>query len=184
MLGMAPEYKRWRYFGSRLWKDGAMASHPTGSWSIEPTSLVTLTTEKIGPTSLEVRAPVTGGHLEVTAKKALLRLELSLAKLKASNFLMQGAARALIKRYDGDALIFDASGAITAVPWQVSGQARAGSVDIPMTVEATPNPVSTPRQLTLGGTVTMEDIEIPIPGLSGISSVTFSLAGLVGLSPA
>ena len=159
-----------------------MASHPTGNWSIEPTSLVTLTTEKIGPTSLEVRAPVTGGHLEVTAKKALLRLELSLAKLKASNFLMQGAARALVKRYNGDALIFDASADVSSMPWQVSGQARAGTVDIPMSVEATPNPAAAPRQLKLGGTVTMEDIEIPIPGLSGISSVTFTLDGLVGLS--
>lgn len=159
-----------------------MAAHPTGNWTIEPTSLVTMTTEKIGPTSLEVRAPVTGGRLEVTAKQALLRLELSLAKLKASNFLMQGAARALVKRYDGDVLIFDAAGEVTTPPWRVSGQAQAGSVDIPMTVEATPNPMSSPRQLHLGGTVTMEDIEIPIPGLSGISSVTFTLDGLVGLS--
>ncbi len=159
-----------------------MSSHPTGTWIIEPTSLVTLTTEKIGPTSLEVRAPVTGGRLEVTAKKALVRLELSLAKLKASNFLMQGAARALVKRYDGDALIFDASGEVTTLPWRVSGQAQAGSVDIPMTVEATPNPAAAPRQLQLGGTVTMEDIEIPIPGLSGISTVTFTLDGLVGLT--
>ena len=159
-----------------------MSSHPIGTWTIEPTSLVTLTTEKIGPTSLEVRAPVTGGRLEVTAKKALLRLELSLAKLKASNFLMQGAARALVKRYDGDALIFDASGEVASTPWHVSGQAQAGTVDIPMTVEATPNPLSAPRQLKLGGTVTMEDIEIPIPGLSGISTVTFTLDGLVGLT--
>jgi hypothetical protein len=160
-----------------------MADHSTGTWSIEPTSLVTMTTEKIGPTSLQVRAPVTGGRLEVTAKQALLRLELSLAKLKASNFLMQGAARALVKRYDGDALIFDASGEVASLPWHVSGQARAGSVDVPMTVDATPNPAASPRQLKLGGTVTMEDIEIPIPGLSGISTLTFSLDGLVGLTP-
>lgn len=161
-----------------------MSSHPTGTWSIEPKSLVTMTTEKIGPTTLEVKAPVTGGRLEVTAKEALLRLELSLAKLKASNFLMQGAARALVKRYDGDSLIFDASGGLTTVPWQVSGQARAGSVDVPMTVEATPSPQASPRQLKLGGTITMEDIEIPIPGLSGISSITFTLDGLVGLAKA
>ena len=159
-----------------------MTTHPTGTWSIEPSSLVTLTTERIGPTTLQVRAPVTGGRLEVSASRALLRLELSLAKLKASNFLMQGAARALVKRYDGDALVFEASGSVASTPWQVSGQARAGSVDIPMSVEATPSPIAEPRQLSLGGTITMEDIEIPIPGLSGISSVTFSLEGLVDLS--
>jgi len=33
----------------------------------------------------------------------------------------------------------------------------------------------------VGGTVTMNDIEIPIPGLSGISSVTFDLTGLLDL---
>lgn len=158
-----------------------MAKHAIGTWNIEPNTLVTLKTERMGPTSLEVRAPVTGGHLQIDAKAVLLRLELSLAKLKASNFLMQGAARALVKRYDGDLLIFDASGAVGATPWQVAGQARAGTVDVPMTVQATPAPITAPLQVKLGGTVTMEGIEIPIPGLSGISSITFDLDGLVGL---
>jgi hypothetical protein len=159
-----------------------MTKHATGLWTIEPKSLVTLKTERLGPTSLEVRAPVSGGHLKIDAKSVLLRLELSLAKLKASNFLMQGAARALVKRYDGDLLIFDARGELGATPWHVSGQARAGSVDVPMTVQATPAPITAPQQVKLGGTVTMEDIEIPIPGLSGITSITFDLDGLVGLS--
>ncbi len=63
----------------------------------------------------------------------------------------------------------------------VEGNAKAGQVDVPMAVEATPEPGEDPRQLLLGGTVTMNDISIPIPGLSGISSVTFSLDGTVGL---
>jgi len=36
----------------------------------------------------------------------------------------------------------------------------------------------------LGGTVTMEDISIPVPGLSGITSVTFSIDGTVDLRSA
>jgi hypothetical protein len=106
---------------------------------------------------------------------------MSLEKLKASNFLMQGAARALIKRFDGDLLIFEAEGSAADHPWTVSGNAKAGQVDVPMSVEATPQPGDDPSTLLLGGSVTMNDISIPIPGLSGISSVTFNLAGSVGL---
>ena len=155
-------------------------SESTGNWTIEPGSPITLQTHDF-PTSLEVSAPVTGGGLHVAKSTVLLRIEMSLEKLKASNFLMQGAARALIKRFDGDLLIFEAEGSAADHPWTVSGNAKAGQVDVPMSVEATPQPDDDPSTLLLGGSVTMNDISIPIPGLSGISSVTFSLAGSVGL---
>lgn len=154
---------------------------PPGTWTIEPGALIKLQTEKIGPTSLEVTAPVTGGRLHVAPATVLLHLEMSLEKLKASNFLMQGAARALVKKFDGDLLIFEAEGKASAHPWAVSGNAKAGQVDVPMSVQATPQPGADPRQLLLGGTVTMDDISIPVPGLSGITSVTFTIDGTVGL---
>lgn len=154
-----------------------------GTWTIEPGSPITLQTREF-PTSLEVSAPVTGGQLHVATSSVRLRIEMSLEKLKASNFLMQGAARALVKRFDGDLLVFEAEGAASSHPWTVSGNAKAGQVDVPMSVEATPKPGDDPRQLLLGGTVTMNDISIPIPGLSGITSVTFSLDGTVSLRSA
>ncbi|MFY9330108.1 MAG: hypothetical protein WAO41_00325 [Candidatus Nanopelagicales bacterium] len=159
-----------------------MTSHATGQWEILPDELVTMRTEKLGPTSLEVRAPVVGGMLEIHPAKVLVRLELSLARLKASNFLMQGAARALVRRYDGDSLVFAAEGKAGALPWRVSGQAQAGTIDIPMTIDASPTPPTGPNTLQVGGTVTMNDVEIPIPGLSGISSITFDLNGILNLS--
>lgn len=156
---------------------------PDGTWSIQPGSPITLQTHDF-PTSLEVSAPVTGGRLHVATSTVRLRIEMSLEKLKASNFLMQGAARALVKRFDGDLLVFEAEGSASARPWAVSGTAHAGQVDVPMSVEATPQPGADPRQLLLGGTVTMNDISIPVPGLSGISSITFSLQGTVDLRTA
>lgn len=159
-------------------------SQPTGTWDIKPDTLIKLQTEKIGITSLEVTAPVTGGRLHVVTHTVSLRLEMSLEKLKASNFLMQGAARALVKKFDGDLLIFEAEGPSAVHPWAVSGNAKAGAVDVPMSVEATPQPGDAPSQLLLGGTVTMDDIAIPVPGLSGITSISFTIDGTVTLIPA
>lgn len=156
----------------------------SGTWDIKPGALITLQTEKIGMTSLEVTAPVTGGRLHVVTHSVEIMLELSLEKLKASNFLMQGAARALVKKFNGDQLLFDAKGSASAQPWEVSGNAKAGQVDVPMTVSATPQPTEHPAQLLLGGTVTMNDISIPIPGLGGINSVTFTIDGTVDLTRA
>ncbi|MFM7598982.1 MAG: hypothetical protein ACKO70_11540, partial [Actinomycetota bacterium] len=82
---------------------------PHGTWTIEPGSPITLQTHEF-PTSLEVSAPVTGGQLHVAKSAVRLRIEMSLERLKASNFLMQGAARALVKRFDGDLLVFEAEG--------------------------------------------------------------------------
>lgn len=157
---------------------------PSGTWTIEPGAPITLTTDELAGMQLQVSAPVTGGRLHVATSKVLIHLEMSLEKLKASNFLMQGAARALVKKFDGDLLVFEAEGSAHAHPWAVSGNARAGQVDVPMSVEATPKPGDDPRQLLLGGTVTMNDVKIPIPGLGGITSVTFSIEGTVGLQSA
>lgn len=159
-------------------------TQPTGTWDIQPNALITLQTEKLGLSRLEVTAPVTQGRLHVVTHTVSLHLEMSLEKLKASNFFMQGAARALVKKFNGDLLVFAAEGPSQSPPWEVSGNARAGQVDVPMAVQATPQPGEAPRQLLLGGTVTIEDVSIPIPGLSGINSVTFDISGTVVLLPA
>jgi hypothetical protein len=36
----------------------------------------------------------------------------------------------------------------------------------------------------IGGSVTMNDVRIPLPGMSGVSTITFDLDGQVHLRPA
>ena len=153
------------------------------SWQIDVRDkpLMQLTTDDFGKGTMKATAPIVGGAVAL-GSGVRIELELALGSLKTGNFVLQTAARALIKSYKGDRLVFEAEGDPDRTPWQVSGSARSGSLDIPMTVIATPAPEM--AALTIGGSVTLEDVSIPLPGLSGTSSVTFALDGRVRLTPA
>jgi hypothetical protein len=48
-------------------------------------------------------------------------------------------------------------------------------------VIVTPSPSM--DELHISGSITMDDVEIPLPGMSGASSITFTLDGKVRLRP-
>lgn len=152
-------------------------------WSIDVRDKpqMQLTTDDFGKGTMTATAPIVAGAVALDSA-VRIELELALGSLKTGNFVLQTAARALIKSYRGDRLTFAAEGDPAATPWQVTGSARSGTLDIPMTVIATP--AAEMRELHLGGSVSLNDVSIPLPGLTGTSSVTFVLDGRVRLTPA
>jgi hypothetical protein len=167
---------------------GTGAAHPTGSWALRPDDrpLIRLTSQRVGLVSLDVTAPVVVCQLNLAEETAELVLQLSLNELKTGNFLMQGAARALVRKFDGDALTFDATGAGGPAPWAVAGIAHSGHVDVPLEIKASPvGPGGDPMShLHLTGTAVMEEVNIPLPGIGRIKDFTFAVEGRVGLDPA
>ncbi len=167
-----------------------MSSHGaplTGSWTMvtDDRPLIRLTSQRVGLVTLDVTAPLVMGRLDVGDDAAEVALQLSLNSLKTSNFLMQGAARALVRKFDGDALTFDASGESGPGPWTVSGIAHSGHVDVPLQVTATPDGRDDPMShLHLTGTAVMEEVNIPLPGIGRIKDFTFAVEGRVGIVPA
>jgi len=153
------------------------------SWTIDVRDkpVMRLVTGDLGPGQTTATAPITGGEVRLGGG-VRIRLELDLGSLKTGNFLTQTGARALIKKYKGDRLVFEAMSAQEVAPWEVSGAALSGTLEIPMTVIATP--AAEMAALQIGGTVTMNDVRIPLPGMSGVSSITFDLDGRVHLRPA
>ena len=133
------------------------------------------------PMTLVVKAPITAGTLTITAGVDFF-LELALLKLEAGNFAAKfgvGSARDLIRKNGGDSLSFQAKAEGDTGPWDLAGTAYAGTLEIPTKVIATPSPGM--DELHIGGTITMDDIEIPLPGMSGLNSITFTLDGKVRL---
>jgi hypothetical protein len=162
-----------------------MSPHLIGSWTAvtDDRPLIRLVSQRVGLVSLDVTAPLVMGRLDLDGEKSELQLQLSLNNLKTGNFLMQGAARSLVKRFDGDALVFDAVGTGGAFPWHVAGIAHSGHVDVPLDVNASPDggdddPMS---RLHVSGTAVMEEVNIPIPGIGRIKDFTFSVEGRFGL---
>jgi hypothetical protein len=163
-------------------------AHPTGSWIVltDESPLVRLQSQRIGLVSLDVTAPVVRGQLNLADERSELLLTLSLSRLKTGNLLMQGAARSLVKRFDGDALTFDATGDPGPAPWDVAGVAHSGHVDVPLQVTATPAGADHAPMtvLHLSGTAVMEEVNIPLPGIGRIRDFTFAVEARLGLAPA
>lgn len=154
----------------------------TGTWHIATNDkpMLQLTTKGM-PMTLAVKAPITAGSLSI-AQDADFFLELALLKMEAANLAARlgvGAARDLIKKHGGDVLTFEATAAGASGPWDLSGTAYAGTLEIPTAVIVTP--AAEMQTLHIGGTITMDDVEIPLPGMGGVSSITFVLDGKVKL---
>jgi hypothetical protein len=66
-------------------------------------------------------------------------------------------------------------------PWDLAGMAYAGTLEIPTKVTVTPS--ADFDELHISGRITMDDVEIPLPGMNGASSITFTLDGKVRLKP-
>jgi hypothetical protein len=160
-----------------------MVRRMTGTWHFvtDDKPMLHLTTSI--PMTLVVKAPITSGSLSITTGVDFF-LELALLKLEAGNFAAKfgvGSARDLIKKNGGDSLSFEAKAVGDTGPWELAGMAQAGTLEIPTKVTATPSLGM--DELHIGGSITMDDIELPLPGMSGLSSITFTLDGKVRLMP-
>jgi hypothetical protein len=140
---------------------------------------VHLKTQRIGLITLEVDAPVSAGHLHVGPDSSAFRIELALDRLSTPNPLLEKAARALVSRGNGEALVFDATGPGGAGSWSFSGDARAGDVVVPMSVDARLRDGGT---LDVTGEATFHDVHIPLPGLSHLKEISFAVSAALPIT--
>ena len=155
-----------------------------GRWSVHAVdgADVRLRSGRIGLMSVDVSAPVTAGDLHVAADQVRLRLTLALDKLR-TNFVMQSAARSLIKRNDAHALSYSGLGE-PGQPWQVSGAAVAGDVTVELSLTVTPvgppeNPMS---EIELVGSADIGTVHLPLPGLGTVDNFAFDVDARLSLS--
>lgn len=146
-----------------------------GSWlvdSIEDAD-VRLRSDRIGRIDVDVTAPVTAGSFRVEDAGVALDLSIALDRLRTSNFIMQAAARALISRHRAQDLRFAGTGP-TAQPWQVSGQATAGDVDLPLVLQIELI-AGAPVQIHLAGSARIGTVHLPLPGLGRVDDFGFEV---------
>jgi hypothetical protein len=156
-----------------------------GQWKIETVdgAMVRLRSGRIGLVSIDVKAPVSGGELRLTADAVQLTLRLALDELKTGNFLMQGAARSIVGRNDAHVLTYAGEGLDTGIPWHVTGHAKAGSVDVELTLAITPSgPAADPMaEIDVEGSASMGRVHLPLPGLGTVDDFAFDVDGRFAL---
>lgn len=155
-----------------------------GTWSVHAVdgADVRLRSGRIGLMSVDVSAPVTSGDLHVDAERVRLRLTLALDKLR-TNFVMQSAARSLVKRNDAHALSYEGHGTPGEQSWQVSGAAVAGDVTVELSLTVTPvGPAHDPMsEIDLVGSAELGTIHLPLPGLGTVDDFAFDVDARLAL---
>jgi hypothetical protein len=158
---------------------GTYDAHPDHS------SYVRMKTSRIGFTSFELEAPVSRCELEVLRDRSRLEVELALAELRTSNPLLQSAARSLLSSGNGDTLVFTAAGPGAGGELVYVGDAVVGDVVVPMTMRAeVTHDDGDLLVLSLSGDAEFRDVNIPLPGMSGVRTITTTLVGSLGVTRA
>ena len=145
---------------------------------------VRLRSRRIGLISVDVRAPVSAGDLQITASGTRLSLSLALDQLKTGSVLTERAARSLLRRNDARVLNYSGQGATGSSPWQVSGHAVAADVDIglTLTITAAGPPDDPMAQIELAGAANLGTVNVPLPGLGRLDDFSFRVDARLALS--
>lgn len=157
-----------------------------GSWQVETIdgADVRLRSGKVGLMDIDVSAPVSSGRLQLTDDAVHLTLHLDLGALK-THFLLQSAARSIVSRNNAQVLSYAGEGPTTALPWHVTGHAKAGSVDVELTLEIAPCGSATDPmgEIEVKGSASIGEVNLPLPGLGRIDDFAFDVDGRFVLSP-
>ena len=158
-----------------------------GSWSVHTVdgATVRLRSDRVRLMTVDVTAPVSGGELDVSPDAVHLALRLELDQLRTRNFLMQAAARSLISRHDAGLLVYRGEGIPGALPWPVRGRARAGDVELELSLAVTPcGPVADPMaEIELSGSANVGTVHLPLPGLGTVEDFSFDVDARLAMRP-
>jgi len=155
----------------------------SGSWDFTAVegADVRLRSGNVGVMNVDITAPLRQGSLRITAGKASLALVIALDQLRTGNFLTEHAARAFIAGYRAHDLVYDGGGAARKTPFQVSGQARAGQLDLTIGLSVSLLGGDQPSEVELTGSASFGRVHIPIPGIGTVDDLNIDIDARLAL---
>jgi hypothetical protein len=156
----------------------------SGNWLISAMdgADVRLRTGSIGLLNVDVMAPVRQGSLRIQAGLATLDLVIALDRLRTGNFLTEHAARSFLTGNDAHDLVYQAQGPAHSQPFEVSGQAQAGTLDLRIDLRVTLLGGSAPAEVELQGSASFGRVHIPIPGIGSVDDMNVDVDAKLALS--
>lgn len=131
--------------------------------------------------SVDVKAPVISGSLTVDHTGIEFELVLALDRLSTGNILMQAAARTLVTSHDAHRLTYTGSG-LTVTPWQVTGTATAGTIDVGLGLLIRPEgPARDVHTISIAGNANVGTVHLPLPGLGTVRDFAFDVEASLGV---
>lgn len=145
----------------------------TGIWNLPAIdgADVRLRSGSISMMSIDITAPVRSGSLSIQTSGVSLALIIALDKLRTGNFLAQAAARSLVTGNRAHDLVYEGTGAFTGASAAISGQAKAGDLDLTIDLTVTLLGGDSPTEVELAGATSFGRVHIPIPGVGTVDDL-------------
>jgi len=126
---------------------------------------------------LDVTAPVRAGELRLAGDDLHLDLTIALDKIKTGNFLTEHAARAFVAGYRVHDLVYAGSGSRKASAANITGPARAGSIDVDIQLLVTPigDGWHSMSEIEIAGNAGFGRVHIPIPGVGTVDDLVVDI---------
>jgi len=125
--------------------------------------------------SLDVKAPVRSGTLQIVSSIATINLVLALDKIKTGNFLTEAAAKAFFNSYNAKDLVYNAQGPHDGNAYQVSGSASAGTLDLSITLTIRPVDSAPHPEVELVGSAAFGKVHVPLPGVGTVDDMNVDI---------
>jgi hypothetical protein len=145
---------------------------------------------RIGLVSVDVAAPVVEGAFAIDESGVRFMLVMALDELRTGNFIMQAAARTLVKGHRATRLVYRGAGAGTSEgpglgPWLVSGLAQAGdiTVELDLTVTQIGGTGDHLTEIEIIGSASMGTVHLPLPGMGTVNDFAFDVDARLTVRP-
>ncbi len=135
-----------------------------------------------GLMSVDVKAPVRSGTLQVVGAIATVHLVLALDKIKTGNFLTEAAARSFISGYRAHDLVYFGQGPRDGRAFNVSGRATAGSLDLEISLVISAIAASPKPEVELVGSANFGQVHIPLPGMGTVDNMSVDIDAKLAIS--
>lgn len=137
-----------------------------------------------GLMELDVSAPVRAGELRLQGSSAQLDLTIALDRIKTGNFLTEHAARAFIAGYRAHDLVYSGVGTIEGPATNVSGPARAGTIDVDIDLVITPlgDGWHSLSEIEIVGNAGFGRVHIPLPGVGTVDDLVIDIDARLAVS--
>ena len=169
-----------------------------GQWSIPAVkgADVRLRSGRIGLMSVDVAAPVIEGAFAIDESGVIFTLTMALDELRTGNFIMQAAARTLVKGHRATRLVYRGQGSADGAapgldqrsgggPWLVSGLAQAGDikVELDLTVTQIGGTSDHLTEIEIIGSASMGTVHLPLPGMGTVNDFAFDVEARLTVLP-
>ncbi len=149
-----------------------------GQWHVQARKgSIRMKTSRIGLFTITASAPIVGGTADWSSADAVLTFQVGINEVTTGNPLLDPEVHALVAKGSDGVLTFTGTGTVNGDDIAFAGIAKAGNVEVSLQLTGLVAGENADRDVSISGTATFSDIQLPLPGLSNVNHIDVYIVG-------